>query len=195
MRSARCRMRPSSPISTPATVMRSTSPLWCRGTAAAGVAAVVIEDKTFPKDSSLRPGGRQILVPIEEFQGKIEAARLPGGPLVVARTEALIAGLGQDEALRRGAAYAEAGADAVLIHSKERTPDEILEFCLAWSGSVPLVLVPTAYPWRRRRPGEQVRRCRSSQSRQQAATSPPNWSSVTPNRRVPRNPAAKPMQE
>src|SRR6476646_4207017 len=43
---------------------------------AAGVAAIVIEDKTFPKDSSLRPGGRQILVPTEEFQGKIEAARL-----------------------------------------------------------------------------------------------------------------------
>jgi phosphoenolpyruvate phosphomutase len=113
---------------------------------AAGVAAVVIEDKTFPKDSSLRPDGRQILVPVEEFQGKIEAARLSGGPLVVARTEALIAGLGQDEALRRGAAYAEAGADAVLIHSKERTPDEILEFCHAWSEPVPLVLVPTAYP-------------------------------------------------
>ena len=44
--------------------------------AAAGVAAVVIEDKTFPKDSSLRPDGRQILVAVEEFQGKIEAARL-----------------------------------------------------------------------------------------------------------------------
>src|SRR6201994_385634 len=95
---------------------------------AAGVAAVVIEDKTFPKYSSLRPDGRQILVPVEEFQGKIEAARLSGGPLVVARTEALIAGLSQDEALRRGAAYAAAGADAVLIHSKESTPDEILEF-------------------------------------------------------------------
>src|SRR6266403_3964175 len=114
--------------------------------AAAGVAAVVIEDKTFPKDSSLRPGGRQVLVPIEEFQGKIEAARLSGGPLVVARTEALIAGLGQAEALRRGAAYAEAGADAVLIHSKQKTPDEILDFCRAWPGQVPLVLVPTSYP-------------------------------------------------
>jgi phosphoenolpyruvate phosphomutase len=45
--------------------------------AAAGVAAVVIEDKTFPKDSSLRPGGRQVLVAIEEFQGKIEAAVSP----------------------------------------------------------------------------------------------------------------------
>src|SRR6476660_3507278 len=87
---------------------------------AAGVAAVVIEDKTFPKDSSLRPDGRQILLPVEEIQGKIEAARLSGGPLVVARTEALIAGLGKDQALRRGAAYAEAGADAVLIHSKEK---------------------------------------------------------------------------
>jgi phosphonopyruvate hydrolase len=114
--------------------------------AAAGVAAVTIEDKTFPKDSSLRPGGRQILVPVEEFQGKIEAARAAGGPLVVARTEALIAGLGEAEALRRGAAYVEAGADAVLIHSRQKTPDEILAFCRAWPGQAPLVLVPTAYP-------------------------------------------------
>jgi len=114
--------------------------------AAAGVAAVVMEDKTFPKGSSLRPGGRQELVPIAEFQGKIEAARIAGGPLVIARTEALIAGLGQHEALKRGAAYAEAGADAVLIHSKQKTPDEILAFCRAWRGPVPLVLVPTSYP-------------------------------------------------
>jgi len=117
--------------------------------AAAGVAAVVIEDKTFPKDSSLRPDGRQALVPIGEFQGKIEAARQATGPdgiLIVARTEALIAGQGQDEALRRGEAYAEVGADAILIHSKRETPDEILAFCRAWSGRVPLVLVPTSYP-------------------------------------------------
>jgi len=114
--------------------------------AAAGVAAVVMEDKTFPKDSSLRPGGRQALVPVGEFQGKIEAAKAAGAVLVVARTEALIAGLGQDEALRRGEAYAEVGADAVLIHSKQKTPDEILAFCRAWSGRVPLVLVPTSYP-------------------------------------------------
>jgi phosphonopyruvate hydrolase len=122
--------------------------------AAAGVAAVVIEDKTFPKDSSLRPGGRQQLVPIGEFQGKVAAAKesakastsASSDVLVVARTEALIAGLGQDEALRRGTAYAEAGADAVLIHSKQETPDEILAFCRAWPGIVPLVLVPTSYP-------------------------------------------------
>ncbi len=114
---------------------------------AAGVAAVVIEDKTFPKDSSLRPGGRQELVPVGEFQGKIAAAKaVSGGMLVIARTEALIAGLGQDEGLRRGEAYAEAGADAVLIHSKQKTPDEILAFCKVWPGKVPLVLVPTSYP-------------------------------------------------
>jgi phosphonopyruvate hydrolase len=114
--------------------------------AAAGVAAVVIEDKTFPKDSSLRAGGRQELVPVEEFQGKIAAAKATDSVLVIARTEALIAGAGQDEALRRGAAYAEAGADAVLVHSKQKTPDEIVAFCKAWPGHVPLVLVPTAYP-------------------------------------------------
>ena len=114
---------------------------------AAGVAAVVIEDKTFPKDSSLRPGGRQQLVPAGEFQGKIEAAKAgAGGALVVARTEALIADLGQNEALRRASAYAEAGADAILIHSKQKTPEEIVSFCEAWSGPVPLVLVPTSYP-------------------------------------------------
>src|SRR3954470_22455654 len=56
--------------------------------AAAGAAAVVMEDKTFPKDSSLRPGGRQDLVPMGEFQGKVEAAKALGrGMLVVARTE------------------------------------------------------------------------------------------------------------
>ena len=114
--------------------------------AAAGVAAVVIEDKTFPKDSSLRPGGRQQLVPIGEFQGKVAAAKASSDVMIVARTEALIAGLGQDQALHRGQAYAEAGAEAVLIHSKQETPDEILAFCRAWPGRVPLVLVPTSYP-------------------------------------------------
>jgi phosphonopyruvate hydrolase len=117
--------------------------------ARAGSAAVVLEDKTFPKDTSLLPGGRQELVRIAEFQGKIEAARAAGGGhslLVIARTEALIADLGLDEALSRGAAYAEAGADLVLIHSKRKTPEEIVAFVERWPGSVPLVIVPTAYP-------------------------------------------------
>lgn len=116
---------------------------------AAGASAIVMEDKTFPKDTSLRAEGRQELVRVEEFQGKIEAAvnaRSDRNFVVIARVEALIAGLGQDEAIKRGLAYEEAGADAILIHSKQKTPDEILAFVDRWSGKLPLVLVPTAYP-------------------------------------------------
>ncbi|ALO40368.1 phosphoenolpyruvate phosphomutase [Alcaligenes faecalis] len=116
---------------------------------AAGASAIVMEDKTFPKDTSLRADGRQELVRIEEFQGKIEAAcaaRRDPDFLIIARVEALIAGLGQEEALKRGLAYEQAGADAILIHSKQATPDQILSFVQAWTGKVPLVLVPTAYP-------------------------------------------------
>ncbi|KAG1243815.1 hypothetical protein G6F68_015692 [Rhizopus microsporus] len=117
---------------------------------AAGVSAVVMEDKTFPKDTSLRTDGRQELVRVEEFQGKVEAAcaaRRDSDFCVIARTEALIAGLGQEEALARAQAYESAGADAILIHSKQTTPDEIVRFAQAWTGRVPLVLVPTAWGW------------------------------------------------
>lgn len=116
---------------------------------AAGAAAVVIEDKMFPKDTSLLAGGRQELVRAAEFQGKIEAAgaaRRSRDFLIIARTEALIAGLGQTEASMRAEAYAEAGADAILIHSKANTPDEIVEFVGRWRRDLPLVIVPTAYP-------------------------------------------------
>jgi phosphoenolpyruvate phosphomutase len=115
----------------------------------AGAAAVVIEDKTFPKVTSLVAGGRQDLLRTEEFQGKIRAAleaRRDSDFLVIARTEALIAGLGETEALRRAAAYEAAGADMVLVHSKQKTPAEIESFVQAWTGRAPLVLVPTAYP-------------------------------------------------
>jgi phosphoenolpyruvate phosphomutase len=116
---------------------------------AAGVSAVVMEDKTFPKDTSLRAAGRQELVRIEEFQGKVEAAcgaRRDPDFCVIARTEALIAGAGEREALARAAAYEAAGADAILIHSRQSEPGEILSFVAAWQGRAPLVLVPTAYP-------------------------------------------------
>jgi phosphoenolpyruvate phosphomutase len=115
----------------------------------AGAAAVVIEDKTFPKVTSLVAGGRQELVRTAEFQGKLEAARhARRGPdfLIIARTEALIAGLGEAEALERAAAYEEAGADMILIHSKQRTPDEVESFVRAWRGNAPVAIVPTAYP-------------------------------------------------
>ena len=115
----------------------------------AGTAAVVIEDKTFPKVTSLAADGRQELLRIEEFQGKIEAAvatRADPDFIVIARTEALIAGLGEAEAVRRAHAYVEAGADMILIHSKRKSPEEIESFSRAWKGSAPLVIVPNAYP-------------------------------------------------
>jgi phosphoenolpyruvate phosphomutase len=115
----------------------------------AGAAAVVIEDKTFPKVTSLVAGGRQELLRVEEFQGKIRAAfeaRRDPDFLVIARTEALIAGLGESEALSRAAAYEAAGADMILVHSKQKTPAEVESFVRAWTGRAPLVLVPTAYP-------------------------------------------------
>jgi phosphoenolpyruvate phosphomutase len=93
--------------------------------------------------------GRQELLRTEEFQGKLRAAleaRRDPDFLVIARTEALIAGLGETEALRRAAAYEAAGADMILVHSKQKTPAEVESFVRAWSGKAPLVLVPTAYP-------------------------------------------------
>ncbi|PRD43678.1 phosphoenolpyruvate phosphomutase [Phyllobacterium phragmitis] len=115
----------------------------------AGASAVVIEDKTFPKVTSLVDGGRQELLRVEEFQGKIEAAintRKDPDFLVIARTEALIAGLGEKEALKRAHAYEAAGADMILIHSKKKEPSEIESFARAWDGNVPLTIVPNAYP-------------------------------------------------
>ncbi|MBC7234284.1 MAG: isocitrate lyase/phosphoenolpyruvate mutase family protein [Chloroflexi bacterium] len=115
----------------------------------AGAAAVCFEDKRFPKDTSLLAGARQELATVEEFVGKIEAAaaaRRDPDLVIVARTEALIAGQGQGEALRRGHAYVEAGADAILVHSKATTPDEIVAFIRAWDRPTPLVIIPTAYP-------------------------------------------------
>lgn len=115
----------------------------------AGAAAVVIEDKTFPKVTSLAADGRQDLLRIAEFQGKVAAAvasRHDPDFLIIARTEALIAGMGEAEALKRAAAYADAGADMILVHSKQKTPDEIESFVEAWSGKLPIAIVPTAYP-------------------------------------------------
>lgn len=116
---------------------------------AAGAAAAVIEDKMFPKVTSLIDGGRQDLLPIPEFQGKIEAAvsaRKDPAFMIIARVEALIAGLGEKVALDRARAYEAAGADMILIHSKQKTPDEIESFISNWDGGIPIVIVPTAYP-------------------------------------------------
>ncbi len=114
---------------------------------AAEIAAVCIEDKLFPKVNSFI-SGRQELASIAEFVGKILAAKnAQNGPdfLVIARVEALIAGWGMEEALKRAHAYADAGADAILIHSKSGSPGEIYEFADKWNNQAPLVVVPTKY--------------------------------------------------
>jgi phosphoenolpyruvate phosphomutase len=114
----------------------------------AGMAGVVIEDKLFPKVNSFIPG-RQELASVEEFMGKIEAAKSAQHSadfMVFARVEALIAGWGLEEAWRRAYAYAEAGADGIVIHSKASTPDEIFAFAKKWKSPIPLVAIPTMYP-------------------------------------------------
>jgi phosphoenolpyruvate phosphomutase len=115
----------------------------------AGVAAICIEDKSFPKQNSLLENGSQELVSEKEFVAKIIAAKeAKTNPdfMLIARTEALIADLGMNEAIQRAKAYEKAGADAILIHSKKNTPHEVFEFADNWDGNLPLVIVPTSYP-------------------------------------------------
>ena len=115
----------------------------------AGVAGISIEDKTFPKENSLLNEGNQNLISEKEFVAKIIAAReakKDNNFLLIARTEALIAEKGMDEAKKRATAYEKAGADAILIHSKKNSPEEVFEFADTWKGNVPLVVVPTTYP-------------------------------------------------
>jgi phosphoenolpyruvate phosphomutase len=115
-----------------------------------GVAGVTIEDKLFPKTNSFLRSERQPLADVEEFCGKIKAGKdSQHDPdfVLVARVEALIAGWGLAEALRRAEAYHLAGADAILIHSRQSSPAEIFHFLAEWGGRAPVVLVPTKY-WR-----------------------------------------------
>lgn len=114
----------------------------------AGIAGISIEDKIFPKQNSLLGNGTHELLPEKDFVGKIIAAneaKQDHNFFIIARVEALIAELGMDEALSRASAYEKAGADAILIHSKKQTPDEIFEFTDSWNGNIPIVVVPTAY--------------------------------------------------
>jgi len=112
------------------------------------IAGVCIEDKQFPKTNSFIDGNKQPLADIDEFCGKIKAGKdsqTDDDFSIVARVEALIAGWGLTEALKRAEAYRQAGADGILIHSKLSRPDEILAFAKEWAGRSPLVIVPTKY--------------------------------------------------
>lgn len=112
-----------------------------------GAAGICLEDKAFPKMNSF-VGARHPLADVDEFCGRLRAVKdtVPSGTFaLVARIEALIAGHGQEVALMRAHAYAEAGADTILIHSRKSTADEIFTFAREWSNRLPLVIVPTKY--------------------------------------------------
>lgn len=113
------------------------------------IAGVCLEDKLFPKTNSFIEGERQTLAEMDEFCGKLHAAKdTQTDPdfVVVARTEAFITGWGVEEALLRATAYAKAGADAILVHSARTDSAEIMAFMSRWDNRVPVLIVPTKYP-------------------------------------------------
>ncbi|HZN73682.1 MAG TPA: isocitrate lyase/phosphoenolpyruvate mutase family protein [Micromonosporaceae bacterium] len=114
----------------------------------AGITAVCIEDKSYPKMNSFVDTGHE-LVDADAFARKVEVAKRAQSTsdfYLITRTEALICGLGVDEAVARCRRYADAGADAVLVHSKQPTNAEVLEFLGEWRSRLPVVVVPTTYP-------------------------------------------------
>ena len=121
----------------------------------AGVSAVIIEDKVFPKRNSLEPGVQQMLQEPEIFSQKIQrgkSAQISTDFMIIARLESLIAGKSVDDALFRAQIYLEAGADGVMIHSKEKDPAQIMEFTKHYQKMTqkinckkPMVCVPTTY--------------------------------------------------
>jgi phosphoenolpyruvate phosphomutase len=117
-----------------------------------GIAGICVEDNLFPKRNSLYTGeSKRELVPVEEQARRIRAgkeAQETDSFVFVARVEALIAGHGVEAACERADAYVEAGADAILIHSKDKSLQEIEGFLGSWRGlgRTPLVAVPTLFP-------------------------------------------------
>ncbi|GAB3478874.1 isocitrate lyase/phosphoenolpyruvate mutase family protein [Amycolatopsis cihanbeyliensis] len=117
-----------------------------RKLARTGVGGACIEDKVFPKVNSFLENG-QVLADPAEFCGRLKAAKDTAGAdmYLVARCEAFVAGRTLSEAVDRCSLYAESGADAVLVHSKLTSPDEVLAFMREWSSSVPVAIIPTKY--------------------------------------------------
>lgn len=117
-----------------------------------GVSAVIIEDKTGLKKNSLfGTEVEQTQDSIENFCNKIRAgknAQRTEEFMIIARIESLILEKGQEDALKRAFAYVDAGADAIMIHSRKKSPDEIFAFCDAFrkqDSDTPIVVVPTSF--------------------------------------------------
>lgn len=117
-----------------------------------GVSAVIIEDKTGLKKNSLfGTEVEQTQDSIENFTAKLRAGKQAlrtDDFMIIARIESLILERGMEDALKRAFAYVEAGADGIMIHSRRKSPDEILEFCEKFrqkDKSTPIVVVPTSF--------------------------------------------------
>ena len=117
-----------------------------------GISAVIIEDKIGLKKNSLFGAeANQSQDSIENFSYKIsegKKAQVTEDFMIIARIESLILKKGLEDALKRAKAYIEAGADGIMIHSKENDPIEILEFCREYGKfdiRVPLIVVPSTY--------------------------------------------------
>lgn len=117
-----------------------------------GVSAVIIEDKTGLKKNSLfGTEVEQTQDSIENFCEKIKAGKKAlrtDDFMIIARIESLILERGMEDALNRARAYVEAGADGIMIHSRKKSPDEILEFCHKFreeDAKTPIVVVPTSF--------------------------------------------------
>lgn len=117
-----------------------------------GISAVIIEDKVGLKKNSLfGTEAKQEIAPADEFCRKIsegKKAQVTEDFMIIARLEELIAGGTVDEALERADLYVKAGADGVMIHSKEKSGEDIKDFCIRFRAlykDVPIVLVPTTY--------------------------------------------------
>ena len=117
-----------------------------------GISAIIIEDKVGLKKNSLfGTDAIQTQDTIEGFCAKIKAgkeAQVTQDFMIIARIESLIAGKPMSDALERAYAYVEAGADGIMIHSKNKSGEDIKEFCLTFRqryAHVPIVVVPTTY--------------------------------------------------
>lgn len=117
-----------------------------------GISAIIIEDKTGLKKNSLfGTDVEQTQDSIESFSDKIRMGKLAQQTddfMIIARIESLILGKGVDHAMERAEAFIAAGADGIMIHSREKTPDEVFEFCARYNklpDRKPLVAVPSSY--------------------------------------------------
>ncbi len=117
-----------------------------------GISAVIIEDKTGLKKNSLFGNDvKQTQDSIENFSNKIEMGKrvqVTNDFMIIARIESLILEAGMDDAITRAKAYINAGADGIMIHSRKKEPNEILEFCKIlreYNETIPIIVVPTSY--------------------------------------------------